>query len=138
MRTEACAPGGPGRGADQALLRGITLSDGEKANLKAVHAKYASQMKAIREQYKPQHDQIRAARQRGDTAAIRSLMAQNSGERDQTRSLMTAERNDLRGALTPENQAKFDANAATMKKRFAKRFGKGRPNGQPGAGGDGQ
>lgn len=130
--------GGPGRGgADRALLRGITLSDAEKANLKAVHQKYASQMKAINEQYKPQHEQIRAARQRGDTAAVRSLMAQNSGERDQMRSLMTAERNDIRGALSADNQAKFDANAATMKKRFSQRAGKGRANGQPGTGGEG-
>jgi Spy/CpxP family protein refolding chaperone len=128
--------GGPGMGADQMLLRGITLSDAEKANLKAVHQKYAAQMKAINQQYKPQNEQIRAARQRGDTAAVRSLMAQNSGERDQMRSLMTAEQNDIRNALTPDNQAKFDANVANMKNRMAKRFGKGR-NGAPGAG-DGQ
>jgi len=131
--------GGPGRGgagADRALLRGITLSDAEKANLKAVHQKYAAQMKAINEQYKPQREQIRAARQRGDTAAVRSLMAQNTGERDQMRSVMTAERNDIRGALTPDNQAKFDANAANMKKRFSK-FGKGRANGQPETGVEG-
>ena len=125
-------------GADQMLLRGITLSDAEKANLKAVHQKYAAQMKAINQQYKPQHEQIRAARQRGDTAAVRSLMAQNSGERDQMRSLMTAERSDIRNALTTENQAKFDANAANMKKRMAKRFGKGRFNGAPGTSGNGQ
>src|SRR5689334_10826635 len=123
--------GGPGLGAERALLRGITLSDAEKANLKAVQTKYATQLKSIREQYKPQHEQIRAARQRGDTAAVRSLMQQNSGERDQMRTLMQSERNDLRGALTPDNQAKFDANAANMKKRFSK-FGKGRQNGQPG------
>jgi Spy/CpxP family protein refolding chaperone len=128
--------GGPGMGAERALLRGITLSDAEKANLKAVQTKYAGQFKAIREQYKPQHEQIRAARQRGDTAAVRSLMAQNSGERDQMRTLMQSERTDLRSALTPNNQAKFDANAATLKKRFAQRAGKGRP-GKPGSNGDG-
>jgi Spy/CpxP family protein refolding chaperone len=129
--------GGPGMGAERALLRGITLSDAEKANLKAVQTKYASQFKAIREQYKPQHEQIRAARQRGDTAAIRSLMQQNSGERDQLRTLMASERNDLRGALTPANQAKFDANAATLKKRFADHAGKGR-FGKPGWNGNGK
>jgi hypothetical protein len=63
-------------------------------------------------------------------------MAQNTGERDQMRSLMTAERNDIRGALTPDNQTKFDANAANMKKRLSK-FGKGRANGQPGTGVEG-
>ena len=48
-KTQGCARAGPGMDADQALLRGMTLSDGEKANLKAVHSKYASQMKAIRD-----------------------------------------------------------------------------------------
>lgn len=124
--------GGPGMGAEQALLRGITLSDAEKSNVKNVQRKYASQTKAIREQYKPQHDQMRAAQQRGDTAAVRTLMQQTAGEREQTRTLMTAERNDLRSALTPDNQAKFDANAATMKKRFAQHGGKGRFN-KPGS-----
>src|SRR6478609_3085283 len=61
--------GGPGKGPEQALLRGITLSDAEKANLKAVNQKYAAQMKALREQNKPQMEAMRAARQRGDTAA---------------------------------------------------------------------
>jgi Spy/CpxP family protein refolding chaperone len=125
-------PGGPGMGAERALLRGITLSDAEKANLKAVQTKYAAQSKAIREQFRPQHEQIRAARQRGDTAAVRSLMQQNSGERDQMRTLMQSERTDLRAALTPANQAKFDANAATLKKRFAEHAGKGR-FGKPGS-----
>ena len=118
--------GGPGMGEDRVLLRGITLSDAEKANLKAVRSKYAGQFKAINEQYKPQHEQMRAARQRGDTAAMRSLMQQNAGERAQLRTLMQSERGDLRSALAPENQAKFDANAATLKKRVAGRFGKGR------------
>jgi Spy/CpxP family protein refolding chaperone len=130
-------PGGPGRGADRALLRGITLSDAEKANLKAVHAKYETQFKSIRDQYKPQNQQIRAARQRGDTAAVRSLLAQSSGERDQMRTLMQSERADLRSALTTDNQAKFDANAATMKKKFAER-GKGRWNGRPSGSGAGR
>jgi Spy/CpxP family protein refolding chaperone len=126
--------GGPGMDAERALLRGITLSDAEKANLKSVRSKYEPQAKAIRDRFQPLHEQMRAARQRGDTAAFKSLMAQTSGEREQTRSLMTSERADIRSALTPANQAKFDANAATMKKRFA-HAGKARPN-RPGVGTD--
>jgi len=124
--------GGPGMGADRALLRGITLSDAEKANLKAVNEKYKAQFKSIRDQFKPQHEQMRAARQRGDTAAVRSLMQQNSPERDQLRALMQSERTDLRSALSPDNQAKFDANTAALKKRFAERGGKPRWNKRPG------
>ncbi|MGH7617984.1 MAG: hypothetical protein ACREPM_12205, partial [Gemmatimonadaceae bacterium] len=81
--------------------------------------------------YKPQHEQMRAARQRGDTAAMRSLMQQTAGERDQMRTVTASESADLRSALSTDNQAKFDANAATLKKRFARGW-KGRP-GRPGA-----
>ena len=131
---------GPGRGmrAD-GLLRGMTLSDAEKANLKAVHEKYAPQMKALREQLKPQRDAMRAARQRGDTAAVRALREKNGpAERDAFKRIADAERNDLRAALSAENRTKFDTNAAEMQKRMAKRAGKHgvRPQGatkRPGA-----
>lgn len=122
---------GPGRNP---LLRGITLSDAEKANLKAVNAKHADQMKAMREQFKPQMDAIRAARQRGDTAEARKLFEQNKGQRDQMQQLMQSERNDVRAALTPENQAKFDANVAKFQKHAGNRMakGKGQRFGKPG------
>ena len=108
------------------LLRGITLSDAEKANLKAVDAKHAAQMKALREQNKPQMEAMRAARQRGDTAALRALWEKSQGEREQMKQLMLSERNDVRGALSPENQAKFDANVAAFDKHAANRAAKGR------------
>ena len=118
---------GPGRGmrAGGGLLRGLTLSDAEKANLKAVHQKYAPQMKTLREKFKPQHDAMRAARQRGDTAAFRALWEKNGpAERDAFKRITDAQRNDLRAALSAENQAKFDTNAAAMQKRMAQRAGK--------------
>ena len=118
---------GPGRGMrrDAGLLRGITLSDAEKANLKAVREKYAPQMKTLREQFKPQREAMRAARQRGDTAAVRALWEKNGpAERDAFNKLTDAQRNDLRAALSAENRTKFDANAAELQKRMAKRAGK--------------
>lgn len=108
------------RGA-RALLKGIALSDAEKANLKAVRAKYEPQMKALREQSKPQMQALRAARQRGDTAALRQLRAQNAPQREAAKKLLEAERNDIRGALTPANQSKFDANVQRLQTRFARR-----------------
>ena len=115
------------------LLRGITLTDAEKANLKHVDAQHAAQMKALREQYKPQNEAMRAARQRGDTAAMRALWQKNQGEREQMRQLMLTQRNDVRGALSPANQAVFDANVAALEKHAANRAakGKGRRAGLP-------
>jgi Spy/CpxP family protein refolding chaperone len=113
----------PGRNA---FLRGITLSDAEKANLKTVNAQHASQMKALRAQNKPQMDAMRTARQNGDTAALRAFRDKSKGERGQMRQLIQSQQADVRGALSPENQARFDANVAAFQKRAADHTGKGR------------
>jgi Spy/CpxP family protein refolding chaperone len=114
--------GGFGPGAMQKqLFKGITLSDAEKTNIKNVHTKYEAQMKALREQFKPQIQAARQARQRGDTAALKTLWAQTSAQREQTKKLLEAERNDLRVALAPEHRAQFDANVKQLEQRVAQR-----------------
>jgi Spy/CpxP family protein refolding chaperone len=113
---------GPGRhhGA-KAFLKGISLSDAEKANVEKVNAKYESQMKALREQLEPQAKAMREARERGDTAAVNAMRQKNAPQRQQAKQLMGAERADIRAALAPENQSKFDANVQSAKARLAKR-----------------
>lgn len=103
------------------LFKGITLSDAEKANLKSVQAKYAPQMKALRAQMKPQLEAARAARQRGDTAALKQMWSKSAAQRGQVKTLLESERNDLRAALTPADQAKFDANVKRLEQRVAAR-----------------
>lgn len=103
------------------LFKGIQLTDAEKANVRAVRQKYAPRMKALREQFKPQLQQARQARQRGDTAALKNLWAQTAVERDQAKKLLEAERDDLRNALAPEHRAQFDANVTEVEQRVAKR-----------------
>ena len=111
---------GPGAMQKQ-LFKGITLSDAEKTNIKNVHTKYEAQMKALREQFKPQVQAARQARQRGDTAALKTLWAQTSAQREQAKKLLEAERSDLRVALTPEHRAQFDANVKQLEQRVAQR-----------------
>jgi Spy/CpxP family protein refolding chaperone len=111
---------GPGRRAGGAFLRGIQLSDAEKANIKNVNAKYAPQFKALREQNKGQKIA------RGDTAAMRQRREANAPQREAMKKIMDAERADLRNALSPANQAKFDANVKQMEERYAKRAEKGK------------
>jgi Spy/CpxP family protein refolding chaperone len=106
------------------LFKGITLSDAEKSNIKNVQAKYAPQMKALREQFRPQLQAAREARQRGDSAALKAMWQKSAAQREQTKNLLDAERNDLRGALTPENQVKFDANVKQFEQRVAQHAGK--------------
>lgn len=103
---------------DRALLRGVTLSDAEKTNLQAVRAKYATQMQSLRTQVRTQAQSARAARQRGDTSAFRSIRATVASQRE---ALLQAERNDIRNALTPANQAKFDANLKAIESRAARK-----------------
>jgi Spy/CpxP family protein refolding chaperone len=121
-------PGRGGRGGEGALLRGIQLSAAEKANIKNVNAKYAPQLKALREQNK---EQGKIAR--GDTTAMRQRRQANAPNREAMRKIMLAERSDIRAALSPANQAKFDANAKQMEQRFAKRAEKGKAGRRAGA-----
>jgi hypothetical protein len=109
---------GHGKAVAKALLRGIMLSDAERSNLRAVRAKDAPQMKALRTQLAPQAQNLRAARRRGDTAAVRSIRANLVTQRQQ---LMQSRQSDVRGALSPSNQAKFDANVKRLEKRIARR-----------------
>ena len=83
------------RKAAKALFKGVQLSTAERASLKAVHQKYAAQRKALR--------------------------SSSTIDRSQLMALRKSERNDLRGALSPDNQAKFDANLARLQARRAKR-----------------
>ncbi len=107
-----------GKQFDKALLRGVTLSDAEKTNLQSVRAKYAAQRQTLRTQLRTQAQNAKAARQRGDTAALRSIRANLQTERQ---TLGQAERNDIRNALTPANQAKFDANLKRVEARAARK-----------------
>ena len=129
-RHARAAHGMMGAGGTRGLFKGITLSDAEKANLKAVREKYATQQKALREQFKPQMQAAREARQKGDTAALRDLWQKSAGQREQAKQLMLAERNDLRSALTPANQATFDTNVAALQKRLAAREQNGAKRGR--------
>jgi cytochrome c556 len=125
---------GFGPGMRGQLFKGITLSDAEKGNVKNVQAKYAPQMKALREQFKPQMQAAREARQRGDTAALKTMWQNSAAQREQTKKLLQAERTDLRGALAPENQVKFDANIKQLDQHLAQRAGKAGKKGGRAAG----
>ena len=110
-------------------LRGITLSDTEKARLKEVHRKYAGEQKSLRESLKPVMEEARAARQKGDTAAAKAVWERNKGAREQMKALRTREQADIRAALSPENQKLFDANVA---KRAERREEHGKRDGHAG------
>jgi protein CpxP len=111
------------RGPGGELLKGITLTDAQKA-----------QMKELRKNEKPNAqftkamEDARAARQRGDTAAARAQMEALRPQMEQARERRFAA---IRGILTPDQQKQFDANVAQWKQHADARRG-GRDGGRDG------
>ena len=99
------------------LMRGIELSDAEKAKLKDIREKYKAEARPLRESLKPAMQEARAARQKGDTAAARAAWDRTRADRDKLKSLMERGRVEMRSALSAEHQAQFDANVAQRKQR---------------------
>src|SRR5213076_2889770 len=124
MAQRGGGPPGPGRGGpggrggpppvDLILLNGITLSDAQKTQLDALHEQHRSAMDAQREAGRELFDQIRAARQSGDTATANRLMRQQRAKMDEQRDQEIAA---LRALLTADQQVQFDKNLAAFKER---------------------
>jgi len=108
---------GERRGPQAFLLRGITLTDAQKAQLEQVIAR-KKPTEAERKQLQAQREEMRALRQKGDTAALRTKFAALRARMEQERDRDLAA---IRGVLTAEQQKQFDANLADAKKRQAER-----------------
>ena len=98
------------------LLNGIELTADQKTQLQALRGKQGDKTSggergAVREQ-------MRAARESGDTAALRELRTQQAARMQQHREALFGE---IRALLTPAQQEVFDRNAADAKARFEKR-----------------
>jgi periplasmic protein CpxP/Spy len=112
QRSEMRRGGGRGGfGAD------LNLTDAQKAQIKTIRAKYQPQNEALRTQAKPFMDAARAARQKGDTATARAemLKARNVMQGGQT--FRNQENAEIRAILTPDQQAKWDANQKKIAER---------------------
>ena len=122
-------PGGPaGAGV---LLRGITLSDAQKAFLDTLREHDRAAMEQNREQNQVLFEQMRSARESGDTATANRLMREQRAKMDAQRDKQAAA---IRAILTADQQAQFDKNLAEMKEREAQfPGGRGRGPRPPGA-----
>ena len=117
--------GGPGG----ALLRGISLTDAQKAKLKAEREKSAPQASALREQFGTIMRDERAARERGDSAGVKAARDRAQALRTQMEPQRQQQIASLRAILTPEQQKQLDANIAQLKERGEGR-GQGRRQGK--------
>ena len=92
------------------VLRGIKLSDAEKASLKGLRGKYATEGKELRASLQPAIREARSLRQKGDTAGARAVLERNKDSIAKMKALRERREADIRAALTPDNQKLFDAN----------------------------
>ncbi|MEO7217636.1 MAG: Spy/CpxP family protein refolding chaperone [Gemmatimonadaceae bacterium] len=97
------------------MMKELDLTADQQARMKAIHSKYASQMKAARASSKPDMDAMKAARTRGDTAAMRVAREKMRADMAPNMKLRQQEMAEVRGVLTPDQQKKFDARRSTMK-----------------------
>jgi Spy/CpxP family protein refolding chaperone len=112
-RGDGMRRGGRAGQAGRALFRGIDLSDAQRTQIRTIHEKYATQRKAL---WTPQRG-AEGRRQRPDSAT-----------RVQLQGLMERQTAELRGVLTPAQQATFDQNRAQLRERAQARMqGQGRP-----------
>ena len=129
-RAQTAAPGAPqarqqrgGRveGGRGRLLRGIKLSDAEKARVKEIRGNYRSEAQSLQKTLRPAMQEMRAARQKNDSVALKAAWDRSEGDRQKLQALMQRERAEIRTALTPEHQTQFDANVKQLAERRAGR-----------------
>ena len=109
---------GWGRGPGKGLLKGINLSADQKARLKEMRK--SEQSDASGQQMRKAMADVRAARQRGDTAAARAQMQAMRPQMEQARERQVA---SIRSILTPDQRKQFDANLAQWKQHAGERRG---------------
>ncbi len=100
QQPEQAKQGGRRGGMGGMILQGITLTDAQKVEHKAIREKYAPQMMKLRKTAETTGTPM-------DQAKLGEIRATQMGE--------------LRAILTSEQQVIFDRNAAEMKTRMAER-----------------
>ncbi len=103
------------------MMKALGLTADQQAKMKAIHAKYAPQMKSAFAASKPNFDAMKAARTSGDTAAMRAARARMQSDMAPSQKVREQEMAEMRGVLTPAQQQKFDAQRAQMKANMGKK-----------------
>ncbi|MEX2177166.1 MAG: Spy/CpxP family protein refolding chaperone [Gemmatimonadaceae bacterium] len=106
-------------GPDGLLLKGITLTEGQRAQIAQLRKTQREQMATDRPgQARGGDMRGGGARQQGDTVAVRAAMQKNRQVMEQQRAQHTAA---IRGILTADQRVQFDKNVAELNAREAQR-----------------
>jgi periplasmic protein CpxP/Spy len=109
------------RGGHGRMMQDLGLTADQKARMKAIHAKYAAQMKSARDASKSDRDAMKAARAASDTAAMRAARAKLQANMAPMQKVRQQEMAEIRSVLTPDQQTKFDAQHAKMQAKMNRR-----------------
>lgn len=101
------APRGPGR-MQAAALQGITLTPAQQARVDSITASYRAKMPQMTPGTPP-----------------------TDADRQKAMGLMSASLKDVRGVLTPDQQAIYDKNVAAIQQQMQQRMQGGPPQGAP-------
>lgn len=124
---------GPGHGD---MFQSLNLTAAQKAQVTTIQQKYASQFRSARDASRPDFDAMRAARQKGDTAAVRAAREKLRADMAPTQKVREQEMAEVRAILTPAQQQQLDALNAQRGQRADGRGGRTvrRAGARPGAG----
>jgi protein CpxP len=116
---KAWGHGGHGRhGAMGAhLAQKLNLTDAQKDQMKALHRGFREDNKAFFQTMRQTRQEMRAAREAGDTAKVESLKATFQSQRAQLKQLHDAQQEKFLAILTPEQRTQFDTLKAEREAR---------------------
>jgi Spy/CpxP family protein refolding chaperone len=124
--------GAKGHQGQHRMMADLNLTDTQKEQIKAIHAKYRVQFEQLRAQSRPDVEAARTARQAGDTAAARAAMARSRAHGTQVAALRQQQHAEVRAVLNAEQRSRLDARQAQMRERMAQRDSTRRARGAAG------
>lgn len=115
------------RGSDRELARELNLTVAQRTQIRAIREKYRPRFEAVRQQFKTRSDAAIALRQKGDTAGARAAFQRLRTDMQQRiQPIQQQEQAEIRNLLTAEQRVKFDATKQRMKERMENRRKDGR------------
>ncbi len=95
----------------------LNLTDAQKQQVQDIRKNFREQNKVFFDSFRANMKAFRAAKEAGDTAKADSLKATIDSQKPKMKSLRDAERQQIRGILTAEQQVQFDAMKAKHEAR---------------------
>ena len=112
-------------GGGFALGKDLNLTEAQRTQITAIHAKYRPQYQTLRERARPFNEAARAARQNWDSVAFRTNTERARQVMAGGEAIRNQEFAEIRAILTAEQRTKFDARRKEIADRRAKHKDKG-------------